>query len=82
MTVIYSGESNQVEFEARTAEACDFHGVKALLHKLFEVGGPAAMSGEGAVSLSELADLVINQRSVGSVITQSRRQQVNKGGLL
>ena len=63
---------DQVEFEARTAEKCDFHGIKALLKKLFDVGGV------DQVDLTALTEFVIEQRSVGSVITQSRKQQVRR----
>jgi len=57
----------QVEFEARTPEACDYHGILRLLKKYF---GPNT-----CVNLSTLADYIINQRNVGSVVTQSRANE-------
>ena len=58
----------QVEFEARTPEECDYHGIKRLLQKLFS--RPSSVQ----VDLPALAQFVIGQRNVGSVITQSRNQ--------
>ncbi len=57
----------QVEFEARTPEDCDYHGVRRLLCKLFNVR-------PDAVDLSKMAETIIGQRIVGSVITQSKEE--------
>merc|ERR1712083_710811 len=53
----------QVEFEARTPEERDLPGVISLLKQCFR--------GSEDVSLGELAQYVLKQRSVGSVVTQS-----------
>lgn len=58
-----STDELQVEFEARTPEEVDFHGICGLLRKAFR---PSS-----GVDVSGLADLIIRQRSVGSVVTQS-----------
>lgn len=48
-----------VEFEGRNPESSDFHSVKQLLQQLFL---------KAQVNLSDMASLLINQRSFGSVI--------------
>lgn len=53
----------QVEFEARTPEERDLPGVISLLKQCFR--------GSEDVNLAELAQYVLKQRSVGSVVTQS-----------
>lgn len=53
----------QVEFEARTPEERDLPGVISLLKQCFR--------GSEDVNLGELAQYVLKQRSVGSVVTQS-----------
>ena len=53
----------QVEFEARTPEERDLPGVISLLKQCFR--------GSEDVDLSALAQYVLKQRSVGSVVTQS-----------
>jgi len=53
----------QVEFEARTPEERDLPGVISLLKQCFR--------GSEDVNLGELAQHVLKQRSVGSVVTQS-----------
>ncbi|XP_076308237.1 protein BCCIP homolog [Tachypleus tridentatus] len=52
----------QVDFEATTPDDSDFHGIKKLLQQMFL---------KAHVNLSELADLVIQQNYVSSVIKQS-----------
>ncbi|XP_040572162.1 protein BCCIP homolog [Lepeophtheirus salmonis] len=52
----------QVEFEARTAEDCDYHGISRLLRQTFK--------GED-IPLDALTNYLIAQKTVGSVITQS-----------
>jgi protein BCP1 len=49
----------QVEFEGRSPDDADFHGIKQLLQQLFL---------KAHVNLSELADLIIRQNYVGSVV--------------
>ncbi|QQP58444.1 BCCIP -like protein [Caligus rogercresseyi] len=56
----------QVEFEARTAEDCDYHGITRLLKQTFK---------GDEIPLDGLANYIIAQKTVGSVITQS-----NSGG--
>ena len=53
----------QVEFEARTPEERDLPGVISLLKQCFR--------GSEEVNLGALAQYVLKQRSVGSVVTQS-----------
>jgi len=53
----------QVEFEARTPEERDLPGVISLLKQCFR--------GSEEVNLGELAQYVLKQRAVGSVVTQS-----------
>ncbi len=53
----------QVEFEARTPEQMDFAGVKRFLVKLF--------NHSNKIDYTALTDQVIQQRAVGSVVTQS-----------
>merc|ERR1712025_960683 len=62
--VMGEGEQEiQVEFEARTPEERDLPGVISLLKQCFR--------GSEDVDLSALAQYVLKQRSVGSVVTQS-----------
>ncbi|XP_013420438.1 BRCA2 and CDKN1A-interacting protein [Lingula anatina] len=51
----------QVEFEARNAEDSDFHGIRQLLQQVYL---------KANINLSELADMIIAQNYVGSVIKQ------------
>ena len=53
----------QVEFEARVPHARDFHGIVRLLSGMFKQ--------PHSVNVTELTEYIINQRNVGSVITQS-----------
>ena len=53
----------QVEFEARSPQECDFYG---LVHLLKQMLRPSSN-----INVSDLADRIISQRAVGSVITQS-----------
>nr|CAG4645766.1 EOG090X0C3Y [Lynceus sp. MCZ IZ 141354] len=55
------GQEIQVDFEGKTAEGGDFHGIKSLLNQLFL---------KAHINLSELADLLIEQSYVGSVLKQ------------
>ncbi|PNF16572.1 BCCIP-like protein [Cryptotermes secundus] len=52
----------QVDFEGRNPVDADFHGIKQLLQQLFL---------KAHINLSELADLIIGQNYVGSVVKQS-----------
>lgn len=56
----------QVDFEGRNPIDSDFHGIKQLLHQLFL---------KAHLNLSELAELIINQNYVGSVIKQSMGEE-------
>ena len=58
----------QVDFEARSPQECDFHGIVNLLRQMMR---SAAGSNTSSVNVSDLADHIIAQRNVGSVITQS-----------
>lgn len=58
-----STDELQVEFEARTPEEVDFHGICGLLRKAYR--------SSSGVDVSGLADFIIRQRNVGSVVTQS-----------
>jgi hypothetical protein len=49
----------QVDFEGRSPVDADFHGIKQLLQQLFL---------KAHVNLSELAELIIRQNYVGSVV--------------
>jgi hypothetical protein len=49
----------QVDFEGRSPVDVDFHGIKQLLQQLFL---------KAHVNLSELAELIIRQNYVGSVV--------------
>lgn len=49
----------QVDFEGRNPVDADFHGIKQLLQQLFL---------KAHINLSELADLIIGQNYVGSVV--------------
>ncbi|KAJ9588684.1 hypothetical protein L9F63_018016, partial [Diploptera punctata] len=55
-------EKIQVEFEGRNPTDEDFHGIKQLLQQLFL---------KAHINLSELADIIIGQNYVGSVVKQS-----------
>lgn len=57
------GKEIQVEFEARSPEVEDYHGVRRLLQQLF--------LRSSVVDISKLADAIIAQRGIGSVIKQS-----------
>ena len=52
----------QVEFEARSPQECDYYG---LIHLLKQMLRPSC------INISQLADRIIAQKAVGSVITQS-----------
>ena len=59
----------QVDFEARSPQDCDFHGIVHLLRQMMR---PSSGDGHNSsVNLTDLADNIIAQRNVGSVITQS-----------
>jgi protein BCP1 len=58
----------QVDFEARSPQECDFHGIVNLLRQMMR---SSAGSNASSVNVSDLADHIIAQRNVGSVITQS-----------
>jgi len=58
----------QVDFEARTPQECDFHGIVNLLRQMMRSN---AGSNTSSVNVSDLANHIIAQRNVGSVITQS-----------
>ncbi|XP_061177684.1 protein BCCIP homolog [Saccostrea echinata] len=55
-------EEIQVDFEARVPEGSDFHGIRTLLQQLFL---------KANINLSEMADIIISQGQVGSVVKQS-----------
>ncbi|XP_048771756.1 protein BCCIP homolog [Ostrea edulis] len=55
-------EEIQVDFEARIPEGSDFHGIRTLLQQLFL---------KANIDLSALADIIISQGQVGSVVKQS-----------
>jgi len=57
------GKEIQVEFEARSPEVEDYPGVRRLLQQLF--------LRSSVVDISKLADVIIAQRGIGSVIKQS-----------
>jgi len=57
------GKEIQVEFEARSPEGEDFHGIKRLLQQLF--------LRSSVVDCSKLTDSILAQRGIGSVIKQS-----------
>ncbi|XP_041985185.1 protein BCCIP homolog [Aricia agestis] len=54
-------EQVQADFEGRNPEECDFHGIKQLLRQLFL---------KSNVDLSALAQIIISQNYVGSVVKQ------------
>ena len=58
----------QVDFEARSPLECDFQGIVNLLRQMMRsnVGNNSS-----SVNISDLANHIIAQRNVGSVITQS-----------
>jgi len=58
----------QVDFEARSPQDCDFHGIVNLLRQMMRSN---AGSNSSSVNVSDLANHLIAQRNVGSVITQS-----------
>ncbi|CAL1282610.1 unnamed protein product [Larinioides sclopetarius] len=55
-------ETIQVDFDVRIPEPSDFHGIKNLLHQLFL---------KAHINISELADLLIQQRKITGVIKQA-----------
>ncbi|KAJ8317435.1 hypothetical protein KUTeg_005339 [Tegillarca granosa] len=55
-------EEVQVEFEARMPEDSDFHGIRTLLQQLFL---------KANVDISEVANTIISQNYIGSVVKQS-----------
>ncbi|GBP51262.1 Protein BCCIP homolog [Eumeta japonica] len=58
----YIGDKElQADFEGRNPEDCDFHGIKQLLRQLFL---------KSHVDLGELAQIIISQNYVGSVVKQ------------
>ena len=58
----------QVDFEARSPQECDFHGIVNLLRQMMRSN---AGNNSSSVNVSDLANHLIAQRNVGSVITQS-----------
>jgi len=58
-----SGKEIQVEFEARSPEEEDFHGIKRLLQQLF--------LRNHVVNISKLSEAILGQKHIGSVIKQS-----------
>jgi len=58
-----SGKEIQVEFEARSPEEEDFHGITRLLQQLF--------LRNHVVNTSKLAEAILSQKHIGSVIKQS-----------
>lgn len=59
----YTGnEEIQVDFEGRNPIDSDFHGIRQMLQQLFL---------KAHINLSEMADLIIGQNYVGSVVIQS-----------
>jgi len=58
-----SGKEIQVEFEARSPEEEDFHGIKRLLQQLF--------LRNHVVNISKLSEAILSQKHIGSVIKQS-----------
>ena len=57
------GEELQVEFEARSPEEEDYHGIKRLLQQLF--------LRSNAVNVGKVTETILNQKFIGSVIKQS-----------
>jgi len=57
------GEELQVEFEARSPEEEDYHGIKRLLQQLF--------LRSAAVNVGKVTETILNQKFIGSVIKQS-----------
>ncbi|XP_074642875.1 protein BCCIP homolog [Tubulanus polymorphus] len=51
----------QIDFEARTADDSDFHGIRRLLQQLFI---------KANIDLTEMSDMIIAQNYVGSIIKQ------------
>lgn len=62
-TDMESGKEIQVEFEARSPDENDFHGIKRLLQQLF--------LRNQVVNVSKLAESILAQRAIGSVIKQT-----------
>jgi len=62
-----SGKEIQVEFEARSPEEDDFHGIKRLLQQLF--------LRNHIVNTSKLAEAILSQKHIGSAIKQSISQE-------
>jgi len=62
-TDMESGKEIQVEFEARSPDENDFHGIKRLLQQLF--------LRNQVVNVSKLAESILGQRAIGSVIKQT-----------
>jgi len=62
-TDMESGKEIQVEFEARSPDENDFHGIKRLLQQLF--------LRNQVVNVSKLAESILAQRHIGSVIKQT-----------
>jgi len=57
------GEELQVEFEARSPEEEDYHGIKRLLQQLF--------LRSASVNVGKVTETILNQKFIGSVIKQS-----------
>lgn len=55
----YIFQTINVEFEGRNPEGLDFHSVKQLLQQLFL---------KAQVNLSDMASVLVNQHTIGSVI--------------
>ena len=53
----------QVEFEARSPEEEDYHGIKRLLQQLF--------LRSNAVNVGKVTETILNQKFIGSVIKQA-----------
>lgn len=62
-TDMESGKEIQVEFEARSPDENDFHGIKRLLQQLF--------LRNQVVNVSKLTESILAQRHIGSVIKQT-----------
>jgi len=63
------GKEIQVEFEARSPEEEDYHGIRRLLQQLF--------LRSQTVNISKVAETVLGQRYLGSVIKQSVGEDVD-----
>jgi len=62
------GKEIQVEFEARSPEGEDYHGIRRLLQQLF--------LRSSVVDVSKLTDTILAQRAIGSVIKQSLPEDI------